>query len=231
MKSQMRYAVSGIRSILFLTVLGCLLAGGLASAILESTLAAQDPSRRLNPKPGQSSYKSSSQASTYEGDLTSVLHPIADNESVRFSASPDQAGHVIADVDGHSVCRDATEAEASESVQRDPEQPLHAIHGEESSGLSPAQSQDGLKIVLRGTSQLEEFSEAKAAFIRAAKRWEAVIQSPITVVIDMDFGPTWFGEPFPGPRLGYTYGQTIGANNAYPELRSALLLRASSAQE
>ena len=37
---------------------------------------------------------------------------------------------------------------------------------------------------------------AKAAFTAAAAKWEALIQNPITVVIDVDFGTTHFGEPF-----------------------------------
>ncbi len=52
----------------------------------------------------------------------------------------------------------------------------------------------GLRIVLHGTTQLDQNQTAKNAFIAAANRWEAIVATPITVVIDVDFGPTFFGE-------------------------------------
>src|SRR5262249_46643879 len=110
------------------------------------------------------------------------------------------------------------------------EQQPRAINHEESTALPSAQSADGMKIILRGTPQLEQFPAAKAAFIRAAQRWEAGIQSPITVIIDVDFGPTRVGEPFPPNIIGNTDPQEIGGN-VYPAARSALIGRASNAQE
>ena len=44
----------------------------------------------------------------------------------------------------------------------------------------------GLRIVLHGTAQLDQHPEAKQAFIVAANRWESLISTPITVVIDVD---------------------------------------------
>src|ERR1044072_2788943 len=52
----------------------------------------------------------------------------------------------------------------------------------------------GLHIVLHGTTQLEQNQQAKNAFIIAANRWEAVIATPITGVIDVDYGTTFFCE-------------------------------------
>src|SRR5262249_1361521 len=130
---------------------------------------------------------------------------------------------------------DATEEEARALGRRDSEQRLRAINDEGASALSPsqfpAQSADGLKIILRGTPQLEQFPAAKAAFIPAPQRWEAVIQSPITLVIDVDFGPTRFGDTFPTNILGSTSEQTIGNTAGYPGVRAALIERASNAQE
>jgi len=68
-------------------------------------------------------------------------------------------------------------------------------------GLAPdsepsASQQAGARIVLRGTSQLQIFPAARDAFKRAAARWESVIQSQITVIVDVDFGPFVFGKPF-----------------------------------
>ncbi len=69
----------------------------------------------------------------------------------------------------------------------------------------------GLKIVLRGTQQLEEFPQAKQAFLRAAATWERIIESPISIVLDVDFGPKNFDVPFPNDRIiGSTRSQIVG---------------------
>ena len=57
----------------------------------------------------------------------------------------------------------------------------------------------GIRIVLHGTQQLQNNPTARDAFIVAANRWEALISTPITVVIDVDFGTTFFGTAFPRP--------------------------------
>ncbi len=234
MKRHTRYTGSGIKLTLILIALGCLLAVGLASAIFQPTSAAQDDSLRLDPKSGHSTPESVSPPATFGEDLTQALHSLAADQSGKFSASPHPEGHVIESDGWQTVCRDANEEEARAMRQRDPESPLRAINDEESyalsQGQSPSQSVDGLKIILRGTPQLEQNPAAKAAFIRAAQRWEAVIQSPITVVIDVDYGPTWFGESF-GQSLGLTDVQRIGSNASYAGFRSALIGRASNAQE
>src|SRR5262245_4400531 len=235
MNRHTRRAVPGVRLTLLLIALGCLLAGGLAGAIFQPTSAAQDDSLRLNPKTGHLSPDSISWASTTQDDLTPALHPLANIQSGQISALSNPRGYVIETVGGQSVCRDATEEEARALRRRDPEQRLRAINDEESSALSPAQtfsqSADGLKIILRATPQMEQFPAAKAAFIRAAQRWEAVIQSPITLVIDVDYGPTWFGQPYGNNTIGATDTQDFGATNLYPNLRAALIGRASNAQE
>jgi hypothetical protein len=88
----------------------------------------------------------------------------------------------------------------------------------------------GLHIVLHGTTQLEQNPQAKNAFIIAANRWEAVIATPITVVIDVDFGPTFFGQPYGDPDiLGQT--GTISAVGPYSDLRQRLINGASTPAE
>ncbi len=68
-----------------------------------------------------------------------------------------------------------------------------------------------LRIVLRGTQQLEEFPQAKQAFLRAAATWEKIIQSPISIVVDVDFGPKNFDVPFSNPNIiGSTRSQIVG---------------------
>jgi uncharacterized protein YneR len=212
MKASGPYAAPSPRGMLLLLTLVSLLAGG---AIFQSSSAAQEASMQLNPK-------------TYETMLTKGQAAPVTEQAAPFSAAPYPGGQVIEIVDGQSVCRDATEAEARMLMSRDREQYLHPLD-DDSSAHSPAQ-QDGMKIILRGTAQLERFPEAKAAFLRAARRWEAVIQSPVTLVIDVDYGPTWFGQPI-GNFLGLTNVQWIGSESAWPAVRSAMIGRASNAQE
>jgi hypothetical protein len=119
-------------------------------------------------------------------------------------------------------CRDATRAEAqSLSGPRDARQ-LHVI--------SPPQTSqtNGLTIILRATDQLESNPVAKAAFLKAAALWQSLILTPITVVIDVDFGPTWFGQPFPAGVVGLTNPQSLFAEPIYPALHGRLLDIANS---
>src|SRR5205085_4037635 len=113
-------------------------------------------------------------------------------------------------------CRDATREEAQAlSSPRDARQ-LHVIS-------TPQTNQArGLTLVLRATDQLEHNPTAKAAFLKAAALWESLILTPITVVIDVDFGPTWFGEPFPTGVVGLTNSQQLFAEPIYPALHGRL---------
>jgi hypothetical protein len=114
-------------------------------------------------------------------------------------------------------CRDATGEEVQRlSAPRDARQ-LHVI--------SPPQTSqaNGLTIILRATDQLESNPTAKAAFLKAAAMWESVILTPITVVIDVDFGPTFFGQAFPKSVVGITNSQLLFAEPIYPALHGRLL--------
>jgi hypothetical protein len=112
-------------------------------------------------------------------------------------------------------------------AKRAPQQALHVI----TPLAQHQQQQNGLRIILRATDQLEQFPEAKDAFLRAARAWEDVIATPITLVMDVDFGPTRFGEPYPAPNiLGSTFGQLIGGD-VYAEVRAKLIEGASSPEE
>ncbi|HEU5130926.1 MAG TPA: NF038122 family metalloprotease, partial [Pyrinomonadaceae bacterium] len=96
--------------------------------------------------------------------------------------------------------------------------------------LLALQPSAGLRIVLHGTTQLEQNQQAKNAFIIAANRWEAVIANPITVVIDVDFGPTFFGQPYGNADiLGQT--GTASAIGPYSDLRQRLINGASTNAE
>lgn len=96
--------------------------------------------------------------------------------------------------------------------------------------INPHTNATGLTLQLRGTAQLDAYPEAKAAFIRAATSWERYISNPITVIIDVDFGPTKFGVPYPSTDI-------LGATNpvllvgSYSSARSALIASAWWSEE
>jgi len=142
--------------------------------------------------------------------------------------APREDGFVIDDLQGRVACRDATPEESLSMNRRDPAERLRVI-----TPLTQdlQQQQAGMKIILRGTSQLDGFPAAKDAFIRAAAKWEAIIQDPITVIIDVDFGPMRFGQPFGGNTIGSTRSQSLGDDMLYPDLRSGLISGASRAAE
>ena len=93
-------------------------------------------------------------------------------------------------------------------------------------------AQVGFKIVLRATSQLENNTQAREAFLRATSYWESVITSPITVIIDVDFGPSRFGVPYPSASvIGSTSTQTLGYSSLYTSLRLQMIDLASDSQQ
>ena len=141
------------------------------------------------------------------------------------------AGDYIIEVTGEgAVCRDATLDESQTIAGHDQLVPLHLISPVRPDGVNPQDA--GLNIILRSTQQLENFPQAKNAFLRAAQTWQEVIRSPITMIIDVDFGPTRFGIPYPSPNtLGSTGAQNIGASSLYPAVRGSLISGASSTGE
>ncbi len=219
MKRLTRYAASGMRSTLFLTVLGCLLAAGLAGAVFEPASAA-----RFGAQP-----VAAPQYYVPQIQELRAAAPAAEAQD-HLHGRPLEGGSVLELRDGQMSCRAAT-AEEAQAMQRNPDQELRVIGDEAFAPNPPEQSQKGLKIILRSTPQLEQFPEAKAAFLRAARTWESLIQNPITVVIDVDFGPMFFGKPFGENEYGFTRFQLGSGANAYPTVRSALIKSAGSPQE
>jgi uncharacterized protein (TIGR03437 family) len=133
---------------------------------------------------------------------------------------------VIRKTDNGASCETAKPDEALKSLDR-PRSGLHALSGVRlKESVAP-----GLQIMLRGTDQLNNFPQAKQAFLNAAARWQSIIQNPITVVIDVDFGPTMFGDPFPTTILGQTDPQMLFSRTGYPAVRQRLQANASSARE
>jgi hypothetical protein len=95
---------------------------------------------------------------------------------------------------------------------------------------SQASQPEGLQIVLRATQQLNDFPKAKAAFLKAAAIWTDKIQSPLTIIVDVDFGPTNFGERWGPQILGSTSPQEL-TSDAYRAVRAQLIAGASDDQE
>ena len=216
MKSKLRYPATGGRSLLLLTTLACLLFAGLAWAMQQPASAARYVAQQIAAPLIQEVRADSSR-------------PAAQSQDQKQSV-PLDGGTVLELRDGQLACRAATAAEA-QAMQRAPHQELHVLRDETSDAASPEPARNGLKIILRGTAQLEQYPEAKAAFLRAAHTLESLIQNRITVVIDVDFGPTSFGEPFGENAYGETKFQRDFNPNAWAEYRSALIRSAGSPQE
>ncbi|MBA3241361.1 MAG: hypothetical protein H0T60_09080, partial [Acidobacteria bacterium] len=91
----------------------------------------------------------------------------------------------------------------------------------------------GLRIVLHGTAQLDlpENQAARQAFIVAANRWESLISTPITVVLDVDFGVKFFNATvnYPEGVLGST-GNSAQLSNL-SNVRSSLSQSVTNAEE
>jgi hypothetical protein len=109
------------------------------------------------------------------------------------TAVHDHGAFIVRSVGGKTVCNDATRSEAL--LINAPRRVETRVFGE-GSGRVQTTASAGLNIILRGTAQLDANPAAKAAFERAAEIWESKIADQITVYVDVDFGPTRFGEPF-----------------------------------
>jgi len=152
----------------------------------------------------------------------------AESKSVQapgvITGQPGSLSSVIYQTERGIGCRDATAAERSLVVSQTPREGLREI------GSPRLQSDDGLHIVLRATAALDANPLAKAAFLRAAAAWEARIADSTTVIIDADFGPTWFGHDFPEGSLGVSNPQMLIAFNYYVPILLQLIYNASSSR-
>jgi hypothetical protein len=126
-------------------------------------------------------------------------------------------------------CGESSAEEYGELIESGPGVPLHAITPTRSAGVHAEAS--GLRITLQGTQQLEAFPDAKAAFLRAATTWEGLIQTPISIIINVDFGPNRFGQLYPQNVLGSTDPQLVSVQGQYDSVRSAVIASAANSQE
>jgi hypothetical protein len=115
-------------------------------------------------------------------------------------------------------------------ARRVPDPTMHVITPVHK-GLRAEAAPGGLQITLRGTSQLDQFPQAKAAFLKAAANWEAVITTPISIVIDVDFGPKAFGTAFPKDVLASTDPQLVEGSNLVTQAKGFLAGNASTADD
>ncbi len=123
-------------------------------------------------------------------------------------------------VSGRAVCLEAGVEQTRDIKDRDANFPLTVVTPDS----DPSGTQrTGLRIILRGTSQLQTFPTAIEAFKRAAARWETQIRTPLTIVIDVDFGATLFGRPFDSDVVAATDAQVLGGNALYPAVRAELI--------
>ncbi len=126
--------------------------------------------------------------------------------------------HVRTVRNGQLVCRDATPEERQTLDRSTTAVPVHVISPLKALSARAA----GLTLTLRATEQLEANPEAKAAFLKAADIWMSKISTPVTVIIDVDYGTTAFGTPFEANVIGSTRSQGLGADDLYPDLAAAL---------
>jgi len=141
----------------------------------------------------------------------------------------DEYGFVYSINDGEIVCRPTTSIETPFLFANDPNLELKVI----SRGEVAPQAGSDITFVLRGTDQLEANQQAKAVFLRAAEIWRNQLQSPIpiTIIIDVDFGTTFFGQLFNENVLGATRPQELSSSTGYPSVRSALINGSETAEE
>ncbi len=137
--------------------------------------------------------------------------------SVVLTGAPENSNSVMYQTDRGAGCRNPTAEESMAIARRDVTGKLRSI-------TSPSlQSTGGLQIVLRATPELDANPQAKAAFLRAADLWASRVQSPTTVIIDIDFGSTWFGQSFPQGVIGLTNPQMLVASGYYYTVLSQLI--------
>ncbi|HYK19103.1 MAG TPA: NF038122 family metalloprotease [Pyrinomonadaceae bacterium] len=132
--------------------------------------------------------------------------------------------------DGDTVCRKANEQERSQlDVPVNPKnlRQINHIADPKQTGFSADALPAHLTIILRATANLDANAPAKAAFIRAAANWENLVSTPVTIYIDVDYGPNNFGQAWPSGVLGST-SSPAPTTADYAALRNSLMAGANT---
>ncbi|MGH9837777.1 MAG: NF038122 family metalloprotease [Blastocatellia bacterium] len=132
-------------------------------------------------------------------------------------------GFVIVHTTTGAECRQMTVLESREMRVNERHVEMRTIYSGD-----PSRVRQGFKITLRSTAQLDQFPAAKEAFQRAARKWESIIQDPISIIVDVDFGPTRFGTPYNSPTILGATSEPILTASPYSALRRALIAGASN---
>jgi len=127
---------------------------------------------------------------------------------------------------GDSVCRRANAVERA-LLERIRPTDLRQINHLKNDANFETQDASHLTIILRATANLEANAPAKAAFLRAAAAWEGLINSPVTIYLDADFGPNNFGQAWGTGVLGATSSPSL-SNVNYTVVRNALISGANT---
>ncbi len=158
--------------------------------------------------------------------------PVVSKKSSRaYSVAPDRGALVLyRGPNGDALCRKATPQEARGMKSGTSNGLIQINHLKNQSGTAEATAA-GLTIILRATAQLDANPTAKAAFVAAAAKWEALIKDPITIAIDVDFGTTFFGTPFSDATvIGATQSSQYFSPGNYPDVRARLVNHASPSE-
>jgi len=139
---------------------------------------------------------------------------------------PKESAHftIVRNAEGEIVCRAATAEEVHQRQINADRLDLRPINHLELIKGRQQQAGSGMTIILRATQQLQQNPTAQAAFVRAAANWEALIMSPITVYIDVDYGPTLFGQAWPPGVIGAT--NTPRRGHPYQAVRTNMIAQA-----
>ncbi|HKN81930.1 MAG TPA: NF038122 family metalloprotease, partial [Pyrinomonadaceae bacterium] len=131
--------------------------------------------------------------------------------------------------DGDIACREASAAERSQLEVPRPQGLRQINHINEAKAVGPGAEAlpSHLTIILRATANLQANAAAQAAFVRAATNWENLVSSPVTIYIDVDYGPNNFGQAWPAGVLGST-SSPPSAFAIYGPMRNSLIANSSS---
>lgn len=144
-----------------------------------------------------------------------------------YSVAEGKGSYILyAGPNGETLCRAATPGEAR-SLGGSRSGLVQINHLDK--GAKAESTTAGLEIVLLATAQLNlpENAAAKNAFIAAADKWESLIQDPIKIELEVDYGTTFFGTPFSGPNvIGATSSPQFFFPNNYPDIRNRLISHA-----